>query len=78
MIASLKWILLYTAFKGKIDPRDWMNADVISLTGSQAESERSGERTEGPQEANAEAYLFQPIANYRTLTFDKALSARMV
>jgi hypothetical protein len=29
LIANLKWILLYTAFKGKLDPRDWMNAEVI-------------------------------------------------
>lgn len=28
-IASLKWILLYTAFKGKLDARDWMRPDVI-------------------------------------------------
>jgi hypothetical protein len=29
LIANLKWILLYTAFKGKLDPRDWMNANII-------------------------------------------------
>lgn len=28
-IASLKWILLYAAFKGKLDSRDWMKADII-------------------------------------------------
>ena len=27
-IANLKWILLYTAFKGKLDPRDWMKAEL--------------------------------------------------
>lgn len=29
LIANLKWILLYTAFKGKLDARDWMNANII-------------------------------------------------
>ena len=28
--------------------------------------------------AGAEAYLFQPLVNYRTLEFDKPLSTRMV
>lgn len=28
-IASLKWILLYTAFKGKLDARDWMKPSII-------------------------------------------------
>jgi hypothetical protein len=29
LIASLKFIFLYTAFKGKLDARDWMKAEVI-------------------------------------------------
>jgi hypothetical protein len=29
LIANLKWIMLYTAFKGKLDPRDWMNPNII-------------------------------------------------
>jgi hypothetical protein len=29
LIANLKWILLYTAFTGKLDHRDWMKAEVI-------------------------------------------------
>ncbi|MDQ3803115.1 MAG: hypothetical protein M3416_04600 [Acidobacteriota bacterium] len=29
LIANLKWILLYAAFKGKLDARDWMKAEVI-------------------------------------------------
>jgi hypothetical protein len=29
LIANLKWILLYTAFSGKLDHRDWMKAEVI-------------------------------------------------
>jgi hypothetical protein len=29
LVANLKWILLYTAFKGKLDARDWMKAEVI-------------------------------------------------
>ena len=28
-IATLKWILLYTAFKGKLDARDWMKPEII-------------------------------------------------
>ena len=28
LIASLKWILLYTAFGSKLDARDWMDAKV--------------------------------------------------
>ncbi len=28
LIAGLKWIALYTAFKGKLDPRDWMKPRV--------------------------------------------------
>lgn len=28
-IASLKYVLLYTAFKGKLDARDWMNPNII-------------------------------------------------
>jgi hypothetical protein len=29
LIASLKWILLYTAFGTKLDARDWMDATVF-------------------------------------------------
>lgn len=29
LVANLKWILLYAAFKGKLDARDWMKAEVI-------------------------------------------------
>jgi hypothetical protein len=35
-IANLKWILLYTAFKGKLDARDWMNAEVVPEPDSSA------------------------------------------
>jgi hypothetical protein len=40
LIANCKWILLYTAFKGKLDPRDWMNAEVIPPADSAAEVDR--------------------------------------
>jgi hypothetical protein len=33
LIAGLKWIALYTAFKGKIDPRDWMRGNVFPRFG---------------------------------------------
>ncbi len=36
LIANLKWVLLYTAFKGKLDARDWMNAAVIPASDSLA------------------------------------------
>ena len=39
-IANLKWILLYTAFKGKLDARDWMKAEVIPEQESPAEIDR--------------------------------------
>jgi hypothetical protein len=29
LIAGLKWIALFTAFKGKIDPRDWMRGNTF-------------------------------------------------
>jgi hypothetical protein len=32
-IASLKYVLLYTAFKGKLDARDWMKTEVIPPDG---------------------------------------------
>jgi hypothetical protein len=30
-IRSLKWIALYAAYKGKLDPRDWMQPSVIEI-----------------------------------------------
>src|SRR6266576_4461254 len=29
LLANLKYFLLFAAFKGKLDPRDWMNAEVF-------------------------------------------------
>lgn len=29
LVANMKWILLYVAFKGKLDHRDWMSPEVI-------------------------------------------------
>src|SRR5262249_40855142 len=31
LIASLKWVALYIAFKGKLDPRDWMSAELFEF-----------------------------------------------
>lgn len=31
LIASLKEIALYAAFKGKLDPRDWMNSEILAF-----------------------------------------------
>ncbi|OLE53238.1 MAG: hypothetical protein AUG51_14190 [Acidobacteria bacterium 13_1_20CM_3_53_8] len=39
LIANLKWILLYTAFKGKLDARDWMKANIIPHARSSNEIE---------------------------------------
>jgi hypothetical protein len=30
-IASLQWMALHAAYKGKLDPRDWMHAEIFSL-----------------------------------------------
>lgn len=40
LIASLKWILLYSAFGSKLDPRDWMQAQPFPA-GSKSEAENS-------------------------------------
>ncbi|HEY9401217.1 MAG TPA: hypothetical protein VIQ24_00890, partial [Pyrinomonadaceae bacterium] len=40
LIANLKWILLYTAFKGKLDARDWMKPEVIPKVDSSTEVDR--------------------------------------
>lgn len=51
-IASLKYILLYTAFKGKLDARDWMKAGVIPDCDSPAAIEQFwGEETGAAEEA---------------------------
>ena len=39
-IANLKWILLYVAFKGKLDHRDWMKAEIIPDATSATEIDR--------------------------------------
>jgi len=38
-IATLKWMLLYTAFKGKLDARDWMHANVLPEADATTEQE---------------------------------------
>ena len=39
LIASLKWILLYTAFGSKLDARDWMEAKVFPADNNNAAAE---------------------------------------
>ncbi|HYG81956.1 MAG TPA: hypothetical protein VD861_16280, partial [Pyrinomonadaceae bacterium] len=70
LIASLKYILLYTAFKGKLDARDWMSAHVIPDRGSPAEVERFWRRGNGapaqsgdPLPASAEEFWFDYISD---------------
>ncbi|HYX28462.1 MAG TPA: DUF998 domain-containing protein [Pyrinomonadaceae bacterium] len=43
LLANLKYFLLFAAFKGKLDPRDWMNAEVFPAP-LPAETEASYER----------------------------------
>src|SRR5688572_19511504 len=49
-IGSLKGLLLYTAYGKKLDPRDWMQAGVISFSPEDAEGRRAADdfwRAEG-------------------------------
>jgi hypothetical protein len=41
LIANLKYIAMYAAFKGKLDARDWMSTRVYSFTGSPGTREPS-------------------------------------
>src|SRR3982751_5304906 len=38
LIGGLKGMLLYTAFGAKLDPRDWMTGEEVSLATPEAES----------------------------------------
>jgi hypothetical protein len=48
-IATFKYVLLYTAFKGKLDSRDWMKNEVIDVEQlwkqSTDQTETAGNRT---------------------------------
>src|SRR5258707_10408341 len=46
LIASLKWTVLYAAFKGKLDPRDWKRAERIRLDESRSNSAEGGPEDE--------------------------------
>jgi hypothetical protein len=52
LLANLKWILLYVAFKGKLDHRDWMNAGVIPLQNSPVEIEQFWQEWNESREAS--------------------------
>src|SRR5438105_4454342 len=54
LIASLKYVALYAAFKGKLDPRDWMHAQPILLN----EQQRFNSR-----EAASDEYWFDYFAD---------------
>src|SRR5205085_6209154 len=56
LIANLKWILLYTAFKGKLDARDWMKANIIPHARSASEVEEFWQR----EQADERAGLYDP------------------
>ncbi|MFY9556938.1 MAG: hypothetical protein WAV20_02325 [Blastocatellia bacterium] len=55
LIASLKWLALYTAFKGKLDPRDWMRARPIHLDGP--------DRSNNAEDVSADEYWFDYFAD---------------
>ena len=46
LIASLKYVALYAAFKGKLDPRDWMRAQPIFLNEQQRLNAGEGASTD--------------------------------
>src|SRR5437764_6167338 len=40
LLANLKYFVLFAAFKGKLDPRDWMQAEVFPPRPSGTQPER--------------------------------------
>jgi hypothetical protein len=48
-LAAFKWILVYTAFKGKLDPRDWMKANIIPPTDSKQKPEQFWQQWAGQE-----------------------------
>lgn len=40
LLAGLKWIVLYSAFKGKLDARDWMKAEVFPRLNGAADADQ--------------------------------------
>ena len=66
LIANLKWIALYAAFKGKLDPRDWMNPNIIRADQSAKQQDASGSLPEGAERHRddpAEVFWFDYIAD---------------
>ena len=65
-LAALKWILVYTAFKGKLDPRDWMKAETIPPASSPEEMERfwrQWEEREDGRPASEKEFWFDYISD---------------
>jgi hypothetical protein len=63
LIASLKYILLYTAFKGKLDARDWMKAAVVPEGDSPAEAERFWGQAAGSNPESEKEFWFDYISD---------------
>jgi hypothetical protein len=55
LIASLKRTALYVAYKGKLDPRDWMRASLIRLD--------QLERFNTSEQSSADEYWFDYLAD---------------
>ncbi|HEX8889805.1 MAG TPA: Yip1 family protein [Pyrinomonadaceae bacterium] len=65
LIANLKWILLYTAFKGKLDARDWMNARIVPDVRSSSEVEESRSSINGDELKKVEEFWQQTHGDER-------------
>ncbi len=60
LLANIKWFALYAAFKGKLDPRDWMKPNIIRANQSDKPLDESGSPKEAAED---EAYWFDYIAD---------------
>jgi hypothetical protein len=65
LIANLKWIALYTAFKGKLDPRDWMKPNIIRANQPAKQLDEAGSPREGAEQPGDldEVFWFDYIAD---------------
>ena len=59
LIANLKWILLYTAFKGKLDARDWMKAEVMPDKGTPDQADQFWRELQEARQGTAGAESFE-------------------
>src|SRR6266566_1424447 len=50
LLANIKWFALYAAFKGKLDPRDWMKPNIIRANQSDKPLDESGSPKEAAED----------------------------